>query len=58
MIPITNDASERALGLLTKFHDKLTHNSAAKQNIFKIIKGLREKQGSVATLTERVTKRE
>ena len=51
-----NDASERGLGLLTEFHDKLTSSSTAKQNIYKIIQGLREKQGSVATSTERVTK--
>ena len=37
-IPVVNDASERALGLLTEFHDKLTCNSTAKQNIFKIIR--------------------
>ena len=29
-IPVFNDASERALGPLTEFHDKLTHNSTAK----------------------------
>ena len=56
-IPVVNDASEQALGLLTEFHDKLTRNSSAKQNIFKIIKRLREKQGLVATSTERVTKK-
>ena len=33
------------LGLLTKFHEKLTRSATAKQNIFKIIKGLREEQG-------------
>ena len=57
IIKVINDASERASSLLTEFHDKLTRNSA-KQNIFKIIKELREKQGtSVATSTERVTKK-
>ena len=49
--------SEQALNLLIEFHNKLTRNSTAKQNIFKIINGLREKQGLVATLTERVTKK-
>ena len=44
-------------GLLTEFHDKLTCNSTAKQKNLKIIKGLKEKQGLVATSIERVTKK-
>ena len=57
-IPVANDASEQALGLLTEFHDKLTRNSTLKQNVFKIIKSLRVKQSLGATSTERVTKEE
>ena len=57
-ISVVNDASEWALGLLTEFHDKLTCNSTAKQNIFEIRKGLREKQGSVAISQKERLKRE
>ena len=33
-IPVNNDTFEQALGLLLEFHDTLTRNSTAKQNIF------------------------
>jgi len=56
-IPVANDASERALGLLTEYHDKLTDMSAKKQILLKIIKELREKQATAATSSERVTKK-
>ena len=56
-IPVVNNASERALGLFTEFHDKLTLNPASKLNILKIIKQLREKQAMAVTSTERVTKK-
>ena len=34
-IPVGNGLSEQALDLLTEFHNKLTCNLTAKQNIFK-----------------------
>ena len=33
-IPVNNNTFEQALGLLLEFHDTLTRNSTAKQNIF------------------------
>ena len=55
---VVNDASERALGILTDFHTgKVTLDSEQKQILLKMVSQLRQTQQSAATSLERVTKK-
>ena len=57
-LPVVNDAAERALGIATNMNTKTAPKSNdQRQDIYKIVKGLQEKLGNVATSTERVTKK-
>ena len=56
-LPVVNDAAERALGIATNMNTKTAPKSNdQRQDIYKIVKGLQEKFGKIATSTERVTK--
>ena len=57
-LPVVNDTAERALGIATEKNTKTTPKTDdQQQDAFKIVKGMQEKLGIVATSTERVTKK-
>ena len=57
-LPVVNDAAERALGLATEKNTKTAPKSdSQRQDLYKVVKGLREKLNKFATSTEVVTKK-
>jgi len=54
---VVNDAAEQALGLATVFNRKTSPQSeSGQQALYKVIMGVRETLGSLATSSETVTK--
>ena len=57
-LPVVNDAAERALGLITEFHQSnCPKNEDQKQFLCKVVKQMRVEQAKQATSTERITKK-
>ena len=57
-LPVVNDAAERALGLATDKNTKeAPRNENDLQDLYKVVKGVREKLGNLATSAETVTKK-
>ena len=58
MLPVVNDAAERALGMATKLDGPtMPKDEEHIQSLYKVVDASRKIQGSIATSTERVTKR-
>ena len=57
-LPVVNDAAERALGIATEKNTKTAPKSdCQRQALYKVVKGIRERLGKLATSTEVVTKK-
>ena len=57
-LPVVNDAAERALGIAAEENTKTAPKSDFQwQNLYKVVKGLREMLNKFATSTEVVTKK-
>ena len=57
-LPVVNDAAERALGMATKLHGPtMPKDEEHLQARYKVVDASRKTQGSIATSTERVTKK-
>ena len=57
-MPVVNDAAERTLGLATDKNTKeAPRNENDLQDLYKVVKGVREKFTSLATSAETVTKK-
>ena len=57
-LPVVNDAAERALGMATKLDGtRMPKDEEHLQARYKVVDASRKTQGSIATSTERVTKK-
>lgn len=59
-LKVVNDAAERALGLVTEFHNnRVTCNPEQQQHIYRIVRDIRQKQGEMVSKRgkERLTKK-
>jgi len=49
VMPVTNDAAERAVKLMTQYSKRFTHNEDQKQAVFQMVSYFRKKYPSVNT---------